>query len=316
MEAGTLGTYDGSFFNKLDSEIEVSEACNLLHLRAVVQDFNMEFANRMRKFGHKYNVDERPQHDTGSSSIVPAKWGVVRLAKKKKNSVAFPELQGHYKSDDCDGNFAAFQDPAVPVPVRLTHAEAIEWVLIKLRRSRGRELPGIFNPELIGHLFQEQSNKWKTIAQDHIDRVALSCKDFVAEVLSYVALEDVKTKLLVLTIENALKSAHGLATAELKRIIDDKMRHPITYNHYFTDSLQKMQRNKHAAWVNEAMKVGEEDEFSFDQSDDKLNRLIDRSKLQKAMDESLEQNMDRWSAEQALDAQTAYYKVTALTHFP
>jgi hypothetical protein len=95
------------------------------------------------------------------------------------------------------------------------------------------------------------------------------------------------------------------------------MCHPITYNHYFTDTLQKMQRDKYAAWVDEAMKTsGFEAEFNLGEFDDKSNSLIDRSKLQKAMDESLEQNMDRWSAEQALDAQTAYYKVTSLTLSP
>jgi hypothetical protein len=40
---------------------------------------------------------------------------------------------------------------------RMSRQAAINWVTKVIVRSRGRELPGLFNPELVNLLFQEQS---------------------------------------------------------------------------------------------------------------------------------------------------------------
>jgi hypothetical protein len=61
----------------------------------------------------------------------------------------------------------------------MTWRQAIEWVSYIQEGIRGRELPGVFNPMIIGHVFQEQSLRRKDIARKHIDTVADTCKRFV-----------------------------------------------------------------------------------------------------------------------------------------
>lgn len=42
----------------------------------------------------------------------------------------------------------------------MSRKDAIEWVRQLLIKSRGRELPGSFNPLLVGELSRDQSVNW------------------------------------------------------------------------------------------------------------------------------------------------------------
>ncbi|OJD26516.1 hypothetical protein ACJ73_02097 [Blastomyces percursus] len=143
-------------------------------------------------------------------------------------------------------------DPQQSGPVTLTRKQANKRVVQLLQRSRGREIPGIFNPMLINHLFWEQSERWDTIAREHINRVAATCRTFLHLILDYTAAPEIKPRLLNLTVLPALENALNAAFNELKNIEKDKQRHPITYNHYFTDTLQKVQRKRLLKGVKEA----------------------------------------------------------------
>lgn len=126
-------------------------------------------------------------------------------------------------------------------PKVLSREEAIQMVVRMLEQCRGRELPGIFNPMLISHLFWEQSKDWESVARDHLTKVAATCKMFLLQVLDHVGSPDFKRGLLHLTVHPTLTRAKQAALNELERIEKDKKGQPITYNHYFTDTWQKMQ---------------------------------------------------------------------------
>jgi hypothetical protein len=49
------------------------------------------------------------------------------------------------------------------------------------------------------------------------------------------------------------------AKLELRKVLKDKARHPSTYNHYFTTTIQKMRQRKHHKLVNDAMAVSTEE---------------------------------------------------------
>jgi hypothetical protein len=120
-----------------------------------------------------------------------------------------------------------------------------------------------------------------------------------------VAAPEVMTRLLAHTVDGALREARNKALQELAHILDDLKRQPITYNHYFTDTLQKIQRDK----INDAMKKLLDDS----KTDVNVNHIgrqtyIDPKILATKMNSHIEQDMDKFAAEQALDTQTAYYK--------
>lgn len=165
---------------------------------------------------------------------------------------------------------------------------------------------------LIGHLFWEQSEGWVTIAHDHIDKVAATCKTFLLQILDHTAAPEIKSRLLSLTVLPALKCALEAALNELKDIEKDKQRHPITYNHYFTDTVQKLQQKRLLCSVE---KLAEEATVKVDEKtwmggpEYETKRFIHPDRFHKRLPKVIERDMDKFSAEQALDAHDVYYKV-------
>lgn len=43
-------------------------------------------------------------------------------------------------------------------------------ILELLKSSRGRELPGMFNPMIVGEIFHQQAKPWENIARDHVQQ--------------------------------------------------------------------------------------------------------------------------------------------------
>jgi hypothetical protein len=57
-----------------------------------------------------------------------------------------------------------------------------------------------------------------------------------------VGTPEIKDKLAILTVLPFLKHTHSEAVREFGHVFDDKARYPITYNHYFSDNIQKIQQ--------------------------------------------------------------------------
>ncbi|KAL1591965.1 hypothetical protein SLS60_011557 [Paraconiothyrium brasiliense] len=199
---------------------------------------------------------------------------------------------------------------SISKPVQMNKQQASKWVNHIQERIRGRELPGIFNHSIIGYLFQQQSMKWSFLARKHIEDVAGACKRFVLAALDSVAAPEIKKKIAALTILPYLKTARMEAMAELDRILEDKARHPITYNHYFTDNIQKLQKErltKHLVNNTQKIKV----KTVLDTSGDTIieEDYIDPFFFKYSIGKSIEQDMSKFATEQALDAHDAFYKV-------
>jgi hypothetical protein len=166
---------------------------------------------------------------------------------------------------------------------------------------------------VISHLFWDQSEHWKSIAKRHADAVATVCKTFLLEVIGdHFIASEVKSRLLSFTVLPALKVAREAASNELKQIEQDRKRHPLTYNHYFTDTLQKVQQERSARRI---MKIADEAKVEVNQKTwaagpgYEPRGYIHPETLQEKLSEAIERDMDKYSAEQALDAHDAFYKV-------
>lgn len=215
IRMGCDGIYEAPFFGSVDIDARIDAKQNFVRLRAVVQYLNMGFAEEVRLKGHIFQIekDSELEKTEGAAKDVEPWVTAKKGARKTLNS-----------------------------PTKMRRQQAIKWASHIQERLRGRELPGLFNPMIIGHLFREQSTNWEPIARKHIDAVASACKRFLLEVLNSIGTPDTKEKLSTLTVLPFMKHAHSEAVAELERVLIDKSRHPITYNHYFTDNIQKLQR--------------------------------------------------------------------------
>jgi hypothetical protein len=118
--------------------------------------------------------------------------------------------------------------------------EAISWVRDTLISSRGRELPGTFSPMLIGDLFRVQSKPWENISKAHLRDIWARARNHVEDILSSLMDSEAYMALLMLCVDPLMEKLLKKATAELDRLFRDRHRHAITYNHYFTETAQKL----------------------------------------------------------------------------
>ena len=211
-KAGMGGSYEGSFFEFDGTESFSPRSPQATRrIRAMVQLLNNTFNHEMLFRGHKFHV----------------------LSTKDSNGV---KLRG--TSPKSEEEHAEDEKPEEPI--LLSRSEGLAWVRDVLVRTRGREVLGTFNPLLIGELFWEQSSKWHLIAKEHVDEVARACRQFLEALLFESCSKDVKTRLWSSQMETAFNERCKAASEELDSLIRDIKDYPINYNHYFTDTVNKL----------------------------------------------------------------------------
>ena len=329
VKAAVDGRYDLDFFGKADEKCKVAGAY-IQCLRAVVHNLNTDFARHMRLYGMTYKIGKPPgeqddpddedenrfeppilSNDLSKRDKITGKDTASR-GKLFSNSLNFET----FSHADCEGKVLdKLYDLSTTVseawPQTLSRESAVDWAKSILMSTRGRELPGNFNPMLIGQLFAQQSKNWRKITEAHIDRISDVCVRFVHLMLQHVAPEDVRRRLLDLKVHDTMRSALEAARMELQRVIEDKASHPTTYNHYYTTTIQKNRQKKFKQRLDKAIQDaqanGNQGQFGRQNVD---TSSVDPAKLRDSVGKVWQLDMDRFSAEDALDDQSAYYKVS------
>jgi len=191
-------------------------------------------------------------------------------------------------------------------PETITRKQAIDWVQPILAQGRGRELLGTYNPLIIGELFWAQSKGWEQIAQRHVNKVYNRCNTFLRMVLKDLASTDIIDDLISLHISDQMEKRLELAIKELEGLLADRRRQCITYNHYFTDELQKIRE----------MRLKDRYENLIDAAfTDTVGTLLTKGQLMQAMNSPKRESsvMDNYACEEVLDCMLAFYKVPSLS---
>ena len=199
--------------------------------------------------------------------------------------------------------------------VPVTRDEFLDHIQRLMRRTRGRELPGTFNPMIVADLFLEQSVPWEAIIRSHIDRVWKAARDFLSLAAIYIADAATSKVLFQKIFEPALNQLLGSLNVKAAELLTPHQKsHPITYNHYFTEALQKVRnqrsKNEYSRIVKNFFGVSTlEPALYIDQHKD-LRQLVT------ALVQSTEPDMNRFACSEALDCMEAYYKVIQLIFYP
>ncbi|KAI1801212.1 P-loop containing nucleoside triphosphate hydrolase protein [Daldinia bambusicola] len=173
-------------------------------------------------------------------------------------------------------------------PTEVSRDDYLDEVKELMRRSRGCELPGTYNPLIIGDLFREQCKPWRkwleSFSSDIFEAVDLT----VNEALSHIMDEDTKAKLWGELISDGLEQLN----CQLHDKVDEILRphedgHPITYNHYLTANVQKIRMLRHQQSI---MRNFEESEVE-------------------AIVKHTEKDMETITSSEAVDWMEAYYIV-------
>jgi hypothetical protein len=190
------GNYDHGFFSDTSTDEKDPK-----RLRAVVQNLNLEFSDCMRSSGHHRIIKD------GDEVKLP-----IKPPPKPNVSGIIMEPLGD------------------PQQLEIDRKDAINWVRKILVKSRGRELPGSFNPLLVGELFRDQSIPWEKNARQHVEKIWEASKVFLERLLDAITDQETLVALFTHWIDRTLNERFKNANQALDRLLTNCDRHPITYN--------------------------------------------------------------------------------------
>ena len=193
-------------------------------------------------------------------------------------------------------------------PKQVARSEYIEHVRSLLRRNRGQELPGTFSPFIVSVLFYEQAQPWPKIIQSRHGKLTAAVKATLAHILQYTADETTRERLLRDIINPAIDRHLEKLEAKMSEVLRPHISgHPITYNHYLTETIQRVQHER-----NKKLLRGRLNHFfgvPLTDSAASVSERFNTSDLLCALLPLNEADMERDACSLAIDCMEAYYQV-------
>ncbi|TLS20459.1 uncharacterized protein PpBr36_11348 [Pyricularia pennisetigena] len=281
-KAALNGHYEHEFFRSGgENAFNLKNKSTIARLRAAIQHCNSQFSEGIWTRGHKYQIPAILHIESVSEITVEG------------------ETPGQAKI-------------VTPVPKKFSRSKATEWVKRLIQRSRGTELFGSFNPNVIAELFWEQFQPWAKFAESHIDLVSYLCEQFYDILLKKRGAKDVSSRIWSFQVKDRLEQRKLKAREELWKLIEDLKGFQINYNHYYTDNLHKTREDKLRKQLNAINPALLEHRSSMNCSRgshyDKFDLELVVGTLSKATSES-SVDMEKVSCEEALECLRAIYKV-------
>ncbi|OMP85166.1 Interferon-induced GTP-binding protein Mx [Diplodia seriata] len=196
-------------------------------------------------------------------------------------------------------------------PLEGEESEFDSWIEKVYTRTRGRELPGNYNHLLLAELFQEQSSPWESIARKHVCEINDLVQRFVNKVLDKIVTEDHVRSELHCYVSEKLEICAQEAEKELARILADEKREPMTYNHYYTDNIQRSRQSSMRSSIQAAMRnvISKDWGGTVHIS----NTPQDRERLVESLGGHVVVDMKAQACDEAKVGLEAYYKVARKT---
>ena len=289
LKAAVDGTYGNAFFGDASTEEGYSR-----RLRAVIQNMNEDFAEAIETDGQSPKILDYEEVDS---------------LEDRSDAPDAPEAANRSAQDLCESGMHRLEKPR-----HILREDYIDEIEPLLRRSRGRELPGMFNPLMVSDLFQQLSAPWKDLATRHLKQMEEAVQTFLKCAIEH-ATDEVTSSALLCEIINPMmdKKVKDVAEKLADLVQPYRESHPITYNHYFTETIQKA-RQQHAQ---EDMMSRFKDFIGVD-DDDSLGCTFEHLKIKgtnlqdmiSSLTQKTEDDMNRYACNEILLCVEAYYKVT------
>jgi Dynamin family/Dynamin central region len=192
---------------------------------------------------------------------------------------------------------------------QIYHSDFVDEVQQRMRRSRGRELPGTFNPLIIGDLFYLQSRPWGIMVAECIDRLLEDVHKAIVPIIRHILDEKSSTGLLEHIVTPSLdKIEMSLRMKTTELLSPQQSGHPITYNQYFTEIIQKAREEHRHKSITEKLKHFFGKNYPPDETRER-QLMFSMDKLIDALGTESEASMERFACSEAIDCMQAYYEV-------
>jgi GTPase SAR1 family protein len=201
--------------------------------------------------------------------------------------------------------------PEASEPIHMSRKEYLEHTKSLLTRSRGRELPGTFNPMLIADLFHEQCTPWRPIALQFVEAIWSAARDFLESAFNYLTQEQTAELIMREIVDPQLQHRLVNMCTRVDSILHQySSGHPITYNHYFTETIQNVRTKRMEDDLTQKLR-----NFLHLRDGEVLDELnftkLKKSSLISALSTKNEVDMDRYACGEAVDCMLAFYKVSS-----
>lgn len=198
--------------------------------------------------------------------------------------------------------------------VQILRSDFIDEVNNQMKRSRGCELPGTYNPQIIGDLFFQQARPWKGLIECCTTKLLEGARAAILMVLEHTADDATSDKLLRQIINPGLDSLTQGLRHRVSEILEPHQRgHPITYNHYLIDNIQKSREERFKERISRKLNL-----FFGVAAGAKSTKVYPRDFDVKDLEEALVQgpkmDLDHYACSEAIDCMEAYYKVSLLAN--
>jgi GTP-binding protein EngB required for normal cell division len=219
-------------------------------------------------------------------------------AKLQNNLTEFAEVmrkKGH--------TYAIIDEGPARKPREITRRDYVQKVSVLLSRSRGRELPGTFDPLIIGTLFLEQCKPWVNIINSTVHNIVRAVYGMVQSALAHIADPSTLHGLWGQFIFPRLESLRTELGEKIKEILEPHITgHPITYNHYLIENVQKAQHARRTHELEKSLERFLGEDYDVEEVTVNISNMISR------LVADIEP-MNIYASSTATDFMEAYYKV-------
>jgi hypothetical protein len=179
-----------------------------------------------------------------------------------------------------------------------------------MKESQGRELPGTYNPLIVTELFRKQCKPWKGLVCALSERILGLVYHTVNSVLQHIADEQTAAALLRDVVGLSLECLKLNLATKVQEILEPHLSgHPITYNHYLTENVQKAQAARHRHELEGRLKSFFNTD-NLNQYEGDEEHYFNMRALLDTLVSHTEPDMDNFSCSMATDMMEAYYKVS------
>lgn len=196
-------------------------------------------------------------------------------------------------------------------PYQVTKADRLAKIKDLIKRNRGKELSTISKEDTITALFREQSSPWVSLANKYAEEIYESVRGAVLSALDTTCDATTQDGLLSYIINPALgKIKLDFETAVSKVLKQHVSGHPITYNHYLTENLQKARSEHNEEHIAKILTsyLGLDPRSTSTAVNQQVT--VNVKGLFKALTLPTEADMTTFACSEALHVMEAYYKVS------
>ncbi|EJT72439.1 hypothetical protein GGTG_09305 [Gaeumannomyces tritici R3-111a-1] len=160
--------------------------------------------------------------------------------------------QGKLQSLRDDDEAIPGTSPGTPKHVR--RSDYLRGVTVLMDRSKGRELPGTFNPLIVADLFRKECQPWEDLAAEATSSIVDAVTWMALTVLHQVALAKTVGGISSI-VEQGIEERQQQLNTKVKELLAPHYEgHPITYNNFLTDMVKKAQKERRDKRRAEALK--------------------------------------------------------------